>query len=90
MASYRYLDHDTRLPGGKRISPKERISRFDANGCGENIAQGQSSPQEVVADWMSSPGHRRNILEKSAKRLGVGYVSGYWVQVFGREEKGTP
>lgn len=90
MASYRYLDHDSILPGGKRISAKERISRFDANWCGENIARGQSSPEEVIANWMSSHGHRSNILEKSAKRLGVGYVSGYWVQVFGREEKGTP
>lgn len=90
MADYRYLDHDTRLPGGKRISAKERISRFDASWCGENIAQGQRSPEEVLADWMSSPGHRSNILQPEAKRIGVGHVSGYWVQVFGRDEKATP
>lgn len=90
MASHRYFDHDTRLPGGKRMSPKERISRFDAAWCGENIAQGQSSPQQVMANWMSSPGHRRNILQPEAKRLGVGHVRGYWVQVFGREEQTTP
>jgi len=90
MASYRYLDHDTRLPGGKRIPPKERISRFDANWCGENIARGQRSPQQVVSNWMSSPGHRRNMLQPEAKRLGVGHISGYWVQVFGREEKTNP
>lgn len=57
--------------------------------AGENIAAGQSSPQEVVEDWMNSPGHRANILDESYTALGVGYYynsSGlyrsYWVQLF--------
>ena len=56
--------------------------------AGENIAAGQSSPQEVVNDWMNSPGHRANILKESYTALGVGYYYGsgpyycYWVQMF--------
>lgn len=56
--------------------------------AGENIAAGQTSPAQVVSDWMNSPGHRRNILDASFTQLGVGYVqtdSGYgeyWVQLF--------
>src|SRR5262249_36010218 len=29
---------------------------------GENIAAGSPTPDEVVAEWMASPGHRANIL----------------------------
>lgn len=37
----------------------------------ENIAMGQGSSQEVVVDWMQSPGHRANILNPSHRRIGV-------------------
>ena len=84
MAKYRYFDHDSHLPDGRRMSASERISRFDAAYSGENIAWNQPNPQEVMATWMQSPGHRRNILNPDSTRLGVGYVRGYWVQVFGR------
>ena len=56
--------------------------------AGENIAAGQTSPAQVVNDWMNSEGHRRNILDASFTQLGVGYLrtdSGYgyyWVQLF--------
>ena len=56
------------------------------NGAGENIAYGQSSPDEVMTAWMNSAGHRANILNASFTRLGVGvYESGgtlYWTQLF--------
>ena len=55
-------------------------------GAGENIAYGQSSPEEVMTAWMNSSGHRANILNSSFTKLGVGvYKSGntiYWVQLF--------
>ena len=56
---------------------------------GENIAAGQRSPEEVVESWMNSEGHRKNILNKNFRNLGVGYVNvenseygHYWVQLF--------
>lgn len=55
-------------------------------GAGENIAYGQTSPQEVMNGWMNSDGHRANILSSNFTTLGVGYtvVNGtpYWVQMF--------
>lgn len=84
MAKYRYFAHDTRLPDGRRMSPAERIAHFDSSYAGENIAWGQRTPQEAVKSWINSPGHRANMLERGSTRLGVGYVRGYWVQVFGR------
>ncbi|MEX0936344.1 MAG: CAP domain-containing protein [Pirellulales bacterium] len=37
----------------------------------ENIAMGQRSSTEAVSSWMSSPGHRANILNASYTRIGV-------------------
>jgi uncharacterized protein YkwD len=37
----------------------------------ENIAMGQRSSREAVADWMTSPGHRANILDRRNRRIGV-------------------
>lgn len=54
--------------------------------AGENIAWGQTSPQQVMEGWMNSPGHRANILSANFSEIGVGVVySGgryYWAQMF--------
>ena len=42
--------------------------------AGENIAQGQRTPEEVVQAWMNSAGHRANILNNGFTHIGVGYV----------------
>jgi len=57
-------------------------------GWGENVAKGQSTPEQVVREWMASPGHRRNILDPSFRVMGVGQVqasngTNYWAQEFG-------
>lgn len=33
--------------------------------------------------WMSSPGHRANILAEGSNEIGVGFEANHWVQVFG-------
>ena len=52
--------------------------------AGENIAKGYKSPEAVVDGWMSSSGHRANILNSSFTHIGVGYVTdgSYWTQMF--------
>lgn len=56
--------------------------------AGENIALGQRSPEEVVRDWMNSPGHRANILNPRFGAIGVAAVQNsqtgqiYWTQTF--------
>lgn len=56
---------------------------------GENAAWGEATPEEVVADWMASAGHRANILDPEAHKMSVGYYysssSAYghqWIQLF--------
>lgn len=51
--------------------------------AGENIAAGQQTPEQVVAAWMNSEGHRKNILGSQYTAIGVGYLEGgYWTQFF--------
>ncbi len=57
--------------------------------CAENIAEGQKTPEEAVAYWMTSEVHRNSILDPRFKRMGVGHyhIDGdiygeYWVQEF--------
>ncbi|MEG1441315.1 MAG: RICIN domain-containing protein [Oscillospiraceae bacterium] len=55
---------------------------FSYNAFGENIAQGQKSPKQVMKDWMNSEGHRANILSKKYGYMGVGFSENNWVQLF--------
>lgn len=53
--------------------------------AGENLGYGQLTAQEVVHDWMLSPGHRRNLLNCGYRAIGVGVSFPdndypYWVQ----------
>lgn len=85
QAATRTMAHDGIGDGtpGQRI----RATGFSSS-WGENVATGQVSPEQVVAEWMASPGHRRNILDPSYRLLGVSYTVGadgrsYWAQSFG-------
>ena len=82
MKENKYFSHTSPVYG----SPFDMIKNFGISyrSAGENIARGQSSPQEVVNAWMNSSGHRANILNASYTRIGVGYVAegNYWTQMF--------
>ena len=52
----------------------------------ENVAYGQRSAQEVVNDWIKSPGHKQNI-EGNYTQTGIGIVADskgvlYYTQMF--------
>ena len=55
---------------------------------GENIAMGYNSVDKVMAAWLTSDGHRANILRGSFASIGVCACRyngvWYWVQLFGR------
>jgi uncharacterized protein YkwD len=56
--------------------------------AGENIAWGYPTAAEVMKAWMESPGHRANILNCGAKKIGAAIVyasdgTPYYTQVFG-------
>ncbi|MDF2265136.1 sigma-70 family RNA polymerase sigma factor [Streptomyces coacervatus] len=85
MAARNFFDHTN--PDG--ADPGQRITAagYKWSTYGENIAQGQQTPQAVMESWMNSPGHRANILNCSFKDIGVGIHNGsggpWWTQDFG-------
>lgn len=78
----------TRPDGSSCDTAIEPSARYSIWMCGENIAAGHLNGSHVMEDWMASPGHRSNILEKGYTCIGIGaYVDAggmtYYVQVFG-------
>ncbi|WP_152656767.1 CAP domain-containing protein [Oceanobacillus sp. CFH 90083] len=82
MQANNYFDHNSPNYG----SPFDMMQSFgiDYNTAGENIAQGQRSPEEVVNAWMNSQGHRENIMNSDFTHIGIGHVEegNYWTQMF--------
>ncbi|WP_409347113.1 CAP domain-containing protein [Paenibacillus sp. MBLB4367] len=80
MYNNNYFDHQSPTYG----SPFDMMKSFGItyNSAGENIAKGQSSPAEVMNQWMNSPGHRANILNSSFTQIGIAYYNSEWVQEF--------
>ncbi len=91
MAHENYHKHAThnRTSNGlqRGLNTFQRISSFyDGFPNAENIAAGYTSPEAVFEAWVRSPGHKRNLLNKSATHMGVGYYqnpnsefTNYWV-----------
>jgi uncharacterized protein YkwD len=84
MAEHRNMSHT----GSDGSSPDDRITRagYRWSSYGENVAYGYATPEKVMAGWMSSPGHKRNILDCSFKEIGIGLAQpgDYWTQDFGK------
>ncbi|WP_261381573.1 CAP domain-containing protein [Paenibacillus cremeus] len=80
MYNNNYFDHQSPTYG----SPFDMMKSFGVtySAAGENIAKGQTSPQEVMNSWMNSPGHRANILNSSFTQIGIAYYNSEWVQEF--------
>ena len=75
--------------GGDGSSPFDRMKRagYSFQAAGENVAYGFDRVDAVMAGWMKSPGHRRNILGDYTQ-LGVGRAIApgdvsYWCVTFG-------
>ena len=75
--------------GGDGSTPAERATRagYAWRTVGENVAAGQSTPEQVVAEWLGSPRHCANIMSADYTEMGVAFASSargvYWAQVFG-------
>ncbi len=80
-----YFSH-TR-PNGTKFSTAASDIGLTYLKIGENLASGQTSPEEVIDDWMASPSHKANILDGDYTQICVSYGIGsdgvpYWTQIF--------
>jgi uncharacterized protein YkwD len=84
MANRRRLTHT----GSDGSNGGTRIWRYGYGAWtwAENIAAGQTTPEQVMSAWMASAGHRANILNGRMVNIGVAAARGsngvmYWTMV---------
>ena len=58
--------------------------------CGENVAYGALYEDEVMEEWMKSPGHCANIMKSEYTEMGAWQSGLYWAQVFATPQKNYP
>lgn len=87
-------DTDATWHGVDGTQPDQRVS---SAGCrwtstGENVAGGYPTVAAVMAGWMSSPGHKANILNPDYRFVGFGHthqqggtMHDFWVQDFANQ-----
>lgn len=88
MAEHSSLSHAGR--DGSTAGERATRAGYRWRLIGENIAAGQSTPEQVVADWVQSPRHCANLMSADFSDMGVAFAvepqsaSGiYWTQLFG-------
>jgi uncharacterized protein YkwD len=85
-AARRVMSHQ----GGDGSDLRGRLRRVDYGfaAANENVAMGYRTAESVVRGWMDSSGHRRNILARSSRDIGLGVALApdgqlHWVLVSG-------
>jgi uncharacterized protein YkwD len=63
-------------PDGSTLAGRVSSTGYAWYSLGEDLAAGQTTPEQVVAEWMSSPQHRQNILNPYFGDAGVGIAAG--------------
>lgn len=89
MARNNFMSHSG--SNGSTLGQRVTASGYAWGFVAENVAAGYDTPEEVVAAWMESSGHRANILSASATEVGVGVASNanstygiYWTLDFAK------
>jgi len=70
MITRGYFEHES--PGGKGVADLALTSGYDYIVVGENLARGAFiDADDVVNEWMKSPGHRANMLSTNYQEIGT-------------------
>lgn len=94
MLEKRYFAHTS--PSGEDVADIAESFHYDYSCIGENLARGNfKNADDLVGFWMKSPQHRKNLLSRDYKDIGVAIsresVGGrdFWhaIQVFGRRTR---
>jgi len=79
MVTKNFFKHTN--PDGESPFERLRKSKVVSSAAAENIALGPRTGQEAYDIWLSSPGHRRNMLDCRFTRQGVGRTTNRWTHV---------
>ncbi len=84
MAKQNKLDHEL---DGKTMVDRLQATGYNLESVAENIAWKQTTPRKLIAAWMESEGHKKNMLTSDFVHIGVGMAKNdkgepYWVAVY--------
>lgn len=86
MQSGNYFAHTS--PSGSTLGSRVTAAGYIWKAVGENIALGQSTPEEVMTDWLNSAGHCNNIMSGSYTEIAVAKLPSskgtYWTMVLAK------
>ncbi len=79
MVEKRYFEHVSKSGNSvvDRLLSTGYLGGLRSWAVGENLAWGidkLSTPRQTVTNWMDSPGHRANILNRRFREIGIGVV----------------
>ena len=88
MAALNTMAHDLPHAAYPTLDARLAAVGYRMAASGENVAEGYPSAAAVVAGWMTSPGHRANIVSTLFTQMGAGMATGssghrFHAQVFG-------
>ena len=91
MAQRNYFSHTS--PEGKALGERALLAGYRFSALGENIAAGQPGVDIVMAGWLASEGHCRNIMNALFTEVAVACVATsrplyptYWTMVLGKPQ----
>jgi uncharacterized protein YkwD len=88
MACNNFFSHTG--SNGSGLGQRLAAQSYGFSAAAENIGAGYSAAQAMFDGWMSSEGHRENMLNPAYSEVGIGYsfrsnteYGHYWVADFG-------
>jgi uncharacterized protein YkwD len=86
MAARDYFSHTS--PDGVEFATRISNASYKWSGVAENIAKGPPAPGDVMTSWLTSAGHKANIVNCGYRNIGVGVAADaagtlLWTQDFG-------
>ncbi|OFY46794.1 MAG: hypothetical protein A2X22_04845 [Bacteroidetes bacterium GWF2_49_14] len=71
---------------GKNVDDRIYTQHYFWSACGENVAYGALYEDEVMKEWLKSPGHCVNIMNPAYTEMGAWLTGMYWTQVFAKPQ----
>lgn len=81
MRTLGFFSHTSPISG--KTTPWDRARLAGSSASGENIFYGSAAHNAAIMAWWYSPGHHKNMMNPSFRRIGLGRIDGHWTQLFG-------
>ncbi|MFA7717701.1 MAG: CAP domain-containing protein [Candidatus Absconditabacterales bacterium] len=64
------------MSGEQVLWKRLKMDTIEFYTCGENLAEGETTLQQLINDWKASEGHKETMIDKNFTKIGLGYKNG--------------